>query len=140
MHDEEPKYLRQCRRFNKDQEILSLTLRYFEFAKHIAPYRDWGTQPTDHLSARVFMPLSDDRGSAVFSVRTDGVVQMWPDEIVKLAPKAISRWFEGELSNWPELAKKGTKAPLFHLEKEFNSEENFERFQKLFTELKEKLG
>lgn len=139
MIDEEPRFLRQCRRNIKDPETLELTLQYYEFSKRIAPYRDWGTQPAGHLSSRVYMPLGDDSGGAVFSVRTDAVVQIWPNEIVRRAPKNISRWFIGEVDTWPELAGKGEQAPLFHLEREFNSSENFERFERVFTELKKRL-
>ena len=91
------------------------------------------------MSCRGYLRFGDGVEKAVFSVRTDGVVQLWPVTVAKHAPKAVNEWFVAEIAKWPELSGKGLESPLFHLERELKSEEHFKRFKTLFVELKENL-
>ncbi len=91
------------------------------------------------MSCRGYLRFADGEERAVFSVRTDGVVQLWPITVAKHAPRGVNEWFTAELAEWSELSKKGDDSPLFHLDREFKTEQNIKKFERLFTKLKENM-
>jgi hypothetical protein len=132
-------YIKQIIEHNNDPETIALTLRYFDLARQLTVKEDWVGEESQFMSCRGYFRFADDEERAVFSVRTDGVVQLWPITVAKHAPSAINEWFTAQLARWPELSDRGTESPLFHLEREFKTEEDIEKFEYLFTKLKEKL-
>jgi len=138
--DNEPQFLRTCKRQIKDPEVLKRTIAFYEFAKTLNSRPQWSERGSKTFSYLVRMPLArGEGGGEVFAVRSDGIVQIWITEVTSKVPADISHWFNNAIKSWPEIPEKGKSNPVFHLDRHLTKPADWERFKSLFSELHRRL-
>jgi hypothetical protein len=71
-NDDEPRFLRLCKRQIKDSDQLDRTIAFFEFAKSLNDRPQWSASGAKTMGYLVRMPLTKGEGGVAGSLATAG--------------------------------------------------------------------